>query len=113
MHEMSLCESVLDIIEQQAKAQCFQRVTTVWLEIGALSGVEAEAMRFCFDVVMQNSLAHQAKLEIIEVPGLAWCMPCAENVIVRQLYEQCPNCGSHQLQIVNGEQMRIKELEVE
>jgi len=113
MHEMSLCESVLQVIEQQAEAQQFRRVTAVWLEIGALSGVEPEAMRFCFDVVMQGSLADGARLEIMDAPGEAWCLPCAQNVAVRQLYDQCPHCGSHQLQIVGGDQMRIKELEVE
>lgn len=113
MHEMSLCESVLQVIEQQAEAQQFRRVTAVWLEIGALSGVEPEAMRFCFDVVMQGSLADGARLEIMDAPGVAWCLLCAQNVAVRQLYDQCPHCGSHQLQIVGGDQMRIKELEVE
>lgn len=113
MHEMSLCESVLQVIEQQALAQQFHKVKAVWLEIGALSGVEADAMRFSFEVVMQGSLADQARLEIIHVPGQAWCMPCARDVFVEQLYDECPHCGSHQLQIVGGDQMRIKELEVE
>ena len=85
----------------------------MWLEIGALSGVEPEAMRFCFDVVMQGSLADQATLEIVDAPGVAWCMACGQNVPVRQLYDECPHCGSYQLQIVSGDQMRIKELEVE
>lgn len=113
MHEMSLCESVLQILEQEAQVQQFRKVKTVWLEIGALSGVEVEALRFSFEVVAQGSLAAQARLEIVEVPGQAWCMPCASNVAVEHLYDQCPQCGSHQLQINGGDQMRIKELEVE
>jgi hydrogenase nickel incorporation protein HypA/HybF len=113
MHEMSLCESILQIFEQQAVAQQYQKVKTVWLEIGALSGVEVEALRFSFDVVMQGSLAEHAQLEIIDVPGQAWCMPCARNVAVEQFYDVCPHCGSHQLQVNSGDQMRIKELEVE
>lgn len=113
MHEMSLCESILQIFEQQAVAQQYQKVKTVWLEIGALSGVEVEALRFSFDVVMLGSLAERARLEIIDVPGQAWCMPCARNVAVEQFYDVCPHCGSHQLQVNSGDQMRIKELEVE
>jgi len=81
--------------------------------IGALSNVETDALRFSFDVVMQGSLADHARLEIIEVPGQAWCMPCSRNVVVQQLYDLCPHCGSHQLQVNSGDQMRIKELEVE
>lgn len=113
MHEMSLCESILQTLEQQAQAQHYRKVKTVWLEIGALAGVETDALRFCFDLVVHGSLADQAKLEIIDIPGQAWCLPCAKNVAVQQRYDQCPLCGSHQLQINGGDQMRIKELEVE
>ncbi|MGD0961948.1 MAG: hydrogenase maturation nickel metallochaperone HypA [Methylomonas sp.] len=113
MHEMSLCESVLQILEQQAEAQQYRKVKTVWLEIGALSGIEIDALRFGFDVVAQGSLADGARLEILVAPGQAWCLPCGRNVAVRQRYDECPHCGSHQLQVNGGDQMRIKELEVE
>lgn len=113
MHEMSLCEGVLQVLQDSAESQAFTRVNTVWLEIGGLSGVELDAMRFCFDAVMRDSLADKAKLEIIEVPGEAWCMKCAKAVQVKQRFDQCPDCESYQLQVVAGDQMRIKELEVE
>jgi hydrogenase nickel incorporation protein HypA/HybF len=113
MHEMSLCENILQILEQQAKVQQYHKVKTVWLEIGALAGIEVEAMRFSFEVVMQNSLADGALLEIIHVPGQAKCLQCHQQVTVQQLYDECPECGGYQLQIYDGEQMRIKELEVE
>lgn len=112
MHEMSLCESVRHIIEQTAQQQKFQRVTAVWLEIGALAGVEPEALRHCFDAVMQGSLAAGARLEIIDVPGVAWCDRCEQTVTIHQWYEPCPSCGHHPLALVSGDQLRIKELEV-
>lgn len=113
MHEMSLCEGVLQILEDHARSQGFEKVRTVWLEIGGLSGVEPEAMRFCFDAVMRDTLAHQARLEIIALPGQAWCMHCAKAVQVQQRFDPCPDCASYQLQITGGDEMRIKELEVE
>jgi hydrogenase nickel incorporation protein HypA/HybF len=113
MHEMSLCEGVLQVLEDNAKSQDFKQVKTVWLEIGRLSGVEVDAMRFCFDAVMRDTLADHARLEIIEIPGQAWCMQCAKTVQVRQRFDQCPDCASYQLQVTGGDEMRIKELEVE
>lgn len=113
MHEMSLCEGVMQVIEDHAKAQGFSRVAAVWLEIGGLAGVEIESMRFCFDVVSKGTLADQARLEIIDVPGEAWCMQCEKTVQVKQCFEACPDCGSYQLQVTGGEQMMIKELEVD
>ena len=113
MHEMSLCESILEIIEQQSQQQHYQKVKTVWLEIGALSSVEPEAMLFCFDAVMQSPLVKGAKLEIIHIQGEARCLQCNKNVAVEQRYDACPVCGNFPLQISAGEEMRIKELEVE
>lgn len=113
MHEMSLCESVVQILEQQAAVQQYSRVKAVWLEVGMLANVEPDAMRFCFDAVAEGSLAEGARLELLQIPGQAECLACAAQVVVRQLYGQCPNCGSHRLQVNTGNQLRIKELEVE
>lgn len=113
MHEMSLCEGVLQVLQTEAGKQGFNKVKSVWLEIGDLSSVEAEALLFCFDVVTRNSLADGAKLNIIHVPGDAWCMQCSKNVAVKKRFDECPDCGSYQLQITGGDEMKIKELEVE
>lgn len=113
MHEMSLSEGVLQVLEDSAQAQGFARVRAVWLEIGALAAVDKEAMRFCFDIVRKGTLADDARLEIIDVPGVAWCFTCSASVNVRQRFDACPNCGNHQLQVTGGEEMKIKELEVE
>lgn len=110
---MSLCEGVIQILEDESKKQGFQRVKQVWLEIGTLSHVEPEAMRFCFEVVKHNTLAEQAKLTIIDIPGTAWCMVCGKNVSIQQRYDECPDCGGFQLQVTEGDEMKIKELEVE
>ncbi len=113
MHEMSLAEGVLQVIEDAAKQQGFVRVRTVWLEIGRLAAVDAEAMRFCFDAVTRGSIADGSRLEIVDTPGSAWCMQCSGSVAVQALYDPCPNCGSHQLQVTGGTEMRVKDLEVD
>lgn len=113
MHEMSLCEGILQVLETESSKQGFSKVKTVWLEIGELSCIESEALLFGFDAVTRNSLAEGAKLLIISIPGSAWCMKCAKTVAVKHLFDECPDCGSFQLQAVGGTEMRIKELEVE
>lgn len=112
MHEMSLCESLRDIIEEQARAQSFTRVKRVVLEVGALSGVEVEALRFGFDVTMRGGPAEAAVLEIVDKPASAWCFPCGTAVSVSRRLDPCPRCGSHQLQVTGGDDLRILELEV-
>lgn len=113
MHEMSIAEGIIQVLEEQAEAQQYSRVKTVWLEIGPLAMIETEALLFCFDAVTKNSLAEGAKLNIINIPGEAFCMLCLKTVPVEKRYDSCSECGSYQLQITQGEEMRIKELEVE
>lgn len=112
MHEMSLATSVLQLIEDSARAQRFNKVLTVWLEIGQLAGVEPQAMVFCFDAVTRGSVAEGAKLEIISTPGTGCCLACANTVALTELFAICPQCGSAQVQITSGTLMRVKELEV-
>jgi hydrogenase nickel incorporation protein HypA/HybF len=114
MHEMSLTEGVVRILEDQAAAHGFTRVKTVWLEIGELSTVVPDSMEFCFEAVAKgNPLTAETRLEIIRVPGAAWCMDCATSVAVTSRVDLCPQCGGTKLAVTAGEEMRIKELEVE
>ncbi len=113
MHEMSLCESVLQIVEEEAAKQSFNKVKWLQLEIGVLAGVEIEAMRFCFDAVSRNSLLEGAVLDIVQPDGEAWCMPCGKTIPMQERYQPCPECGSYQLQVTGGDEMRMKQLEVE
>ncbi len=112
MHEMSLTEGILQLIEDAAREQAFSKVSAVWLEIGQLAGVEVEALRFCFDAVTRGSMAEGARLEIISVSGIGWCMDCSESVHLKEVYGECPRCGHHRVQVTGGNEMRVKELEV-
>jgi len=112
MHEMSLVESVLRIIEDAAREQDFSRVKRVTLEIGRLSCVEPEALRFCFDSVMQGTLAATAELQIIEMPGQGCCDTCAAEFPLESRYDACPECGGFRIRVTAGDAMRVRELEV-
>ncbi|HPU79431.1 hydrogenase maturation nickel metallochaperone HypA [Accumulibacter sp.] len=113
MHEMSLAMGVLQIVEDAARAQRFRRVRSVLLEIGELSMVEAEALRFCFDAVSRGTLAEGAALNVVEVAGQGLCFNCNMTVPLAALYDPCPACGGHPVQATGGTEMRVKELEVE
>ncbi len=113
MHEMSLAESVREIVEDTARANGAQRVLAVRLEIGKLAQGEPEAMRFAFEVVKRGSLADQANLEIVETDATAWCMPCGTGVTIMARGNPCPHCGSHQLQVTGGDRMRVMDIQIE
>lgn len=112
MHEMSICENILDALKEQARVQSFDTVRRVRLEIGPLSGVEIEALKFGFDVVMRNSLAEGAVLDIIQTEARAKCLDCGSLSPIAERFDPCPDCGSHHLEVLTGEELRIKDVEV-
>ena len=113
MHEMSLAESVIELVEHRARREGCQRVKTVRLEIGKLSGVEPDAMRFCFDAVTGGTLAEGAALDIIEEEGRAWCFDCSRPTPLSARSDPCPECGGYHMRLDEGLAMRVKELEIE
>lgn len=112
MHELSLLENVREILEDHAINQNFSKVTQVTLEIGKLSCIEPEALRFGFDVVMKGSLAQNAKLLITELDGVGLCQQCGQQLVMETLYEPCASCGSPNVKILQGRGMKIKDLTV-
>lgn len=113
MHEMSLVMSVRELIEEAAAREDFARVKRVRVEIGELSGVEREAFAFCFDVVMQESIAAGAQLEIVATPGRGRCLNCGRETALAVIYDPCEHCGAFPVEAVSGTEMRVIDLEVE
>lgn len=112
MHEMSLAEGMVTAVQEQSKLQNFRHVKRVVLEIGALSHVDPHAMEFSFEAATRGTLMDGADLEILSPAGQARCFACDSDVTIERRGDGCPNCGSHQLIVTGGEDMKIKALEV-
>ena len=112
MHEMSLCESVIQVIDDHSRLHRFSKVNKVWLEIGTLSCAEPEAMRFAFESVVKGTVADGAELIIERVEAEGSCPKCGKTVGVLHYNELCLECGNVRLDIRGGDQLRIRELEV-
>src|SRR6185369_9675906 len=95
-----------------ARANAARSIRAVRVELGALAHVEPDALAFCFDAVTRGSVADGARLEILRKEGAAWCLPCAARVALPRLGDACPRCGSYQLQIVEGEEMRVVDIAI-
>lgn len=106
MHELSITRNIVAIVSERANGA---KVTRVTLEVGKLSAVMPDAIRFCFDVVAQGTVLEGARLEVIEVPGRGRCRVCGLDVELRQLVERCP-CGSSDLDRLTGEELTIKQM---
>jgi hydrogenase nickel incorporation protein HypA/HybF len=113
MHEMSLAEGMLQLVEEAARREKAQRVKTIVLEIGQLASVETSALEFCFAAVAAGGPASGARLVIVDVPGAGVCLACERQLAMDSLFGVCPDCGSHRLQATAGTEMRVREMEVE
>ena len=113
MHEMALTESVVEIAVEEARKQGAQKVTRIWLDVGALSHAEPEAMRFCFQAIASGTLAEGAVLEIDPVAGAGWCLDCEKTVALTERFGACPICGCYRVQMTAGDELRIREMEID
>lgn len=112
MHEMSLAEGIREIVVTQARAHGAARISRVRVEIGRFASVEKDALAFAFDVVMRGSVAEDAELVMLDLPGRAMCYDCAREVEIDHRLDPCPECGGGRLMPVSGDEMRIRDLEV-
>ncbi len=124
MHELGITQNIVAIVTEHAKGAKVQRVL---LEIGKLSAIMPDAIRFCFDILSaimpdairfcfdictQSTVLEGAMLEILEIPGLGICRQCGAEIYLDKPYGIC-KCGSVQLDLIAGEELKIKEIEIE
>lgn len=107
MHEMSITQSIVDAIVEHAEGT----VTAVRLQVGKLSGVLPDAVRFCFDVAAVGTVAEGARLEITEPAGRARCRLCAAKFELDDPIVLCA-CGSADVEVFSGRELVIQSLEV-
>ncbi len=108
MHEMAITQSVVDMISERMGDAPVRRVC---LEIGTLSGVVADSVRFCFEVLTLGTTLEGAALEIIQPSGKACCRDCGVEFAMNDLLMLCA-CGSANRELLAGEELRIREVEV-
>ena len=113
MHELSLCMAIIKTLQQGAGEHSYSRVKGVRLEIGPFAAVDAQALRFAFEVASGDTLAADAWLEIISTPAIARCSNCGKEVEIAQRFDPCPHCMTYTLELLSGDELLIKDLEVE
>lgn len=104
MHELSITQSVVDVVTQRTGSD---RVAKVHLQIGKLSGIVPDSVRFCFELIAADTPLAGAVLEIDEPLGRAHCQRCGDDFELRDLILLCP-CGSAHVQVVPGTELAVK-----
>ncbi len=113
MHELSLCRSLMKLLQQQAKEQGFNRVHGIWLEVGPMAAVVPAAMELAFSACSQGTLAEGAELHLSQPAAEGRCRTCGAVSAMSTRLDLCPECGAPHMLLISGDNLTVKELEVE
>jgi hydrogenase nickel incorporation protein HypA/HybF len=108
MHELGLIEEVLAIVSEESKGA---RVKRIVLELGALALALPDALRFAFELAREGTVAEQAELEIVAVPGSARCRSCGAESALEDPHGRCA-CGSFELEWLSGQEIKVRSMEI-
>jgi hydrogenase nickel incorporation protein HypA/HybF len=112
MHELSVAQSIVEIIQQHIPESEWERVAAVRLKIGAVAGVVPESLEFSFQAITAESLLSHARLEIEFIPFCIHCNVCNTTLENEVGFALCSTCGSTDTKILSGSELYITEIEV-
>lgn len=112
MHELSIAQSVLDTVLQEMAARGLDRVDSVTVRVGALSGVLPGALQFSFEAIRRGTPLEPCELKIERVPMEIGCRECGSRTTVDEFLFICPVCDSAQIDVVAGYELEVTCLEV-
>lgn len=112
MHELSLVMSILQIAEQEAVKHNAKQIEEIELEIGELSGVDRPAFDFAWQQAVRETKLEKAQRIIHDISGEARCLECETDFAIHQLFDACPSCGNHLVDIRKGKEFRVRSLVV-
>lgn len=113
MHEMAIAEGIIDVALDTLKVNEGTIIHAIQVQIGALSGVEPEALHFCFDAVTQGTAAEGATLEIETIPMKGRCLDCDREFSMEQYRHVCPQCNSFAVEELQGRELRVASIDMD
>mgnify|MGYP000976309152 CR=1 FL=1 len=108
MHELSLAQSIIGIVENNVPLEKQNKIQKVQLQIGVLSGIEIDALNFSYDILKEDTEFSKSILEIEMISGEGSCNECLHTFEYNSYGTACPHCGSYNINILSGREMKIK-----
>ncbi|HHG75462.1 hydrogenase/urease nickel incorporation protein HypA [Persephonella sp.] len=113
MHEFSVVQSLMGLIEENVRKNNAKSVSKVVVKIGKLSGIEPHLLKIAFDTFKEKTVCENAELEMIIQDVVAKCEDCKNEFTVEDNRFICPECQSFNLNIIDGEDMYLMSLELD
>jgi hydrogenase nickel incorporation protein HypA/HybF len=113
MHEFSLALEVINLAQREAEQNLAEKINEITIEIGDLSGVEADAFRSALELLVNDSILQNAVIQIVRTPGKGVCNDCNNEFEMNFRMATCPKCQCFPSEIKGGEEFRVVSLVVE
>jgi hydrogenase nickel incorporation protein HypA/HybF len=110
VHELGLCEGILEAVERRAAGR---RVTGVRLRVGTLHRVAAPALDQAFSLVAGGTVAEGAAIDLVVVPVRAACAACRRVTEADEVLVACPACGSSELELRGGDELVLESIQLQ
>lgn len=111
MHEVSVATSLVQTAADHVPPGKY--LQNVYVTIGPLSGVSAEALEFCFTAVAQEMGHGSARLVMTLIPAGFECLACHERYESSSVYSSCPSCNSFERNTLSGDRFSLDAIDVE
>jgi hydrogenase nickel incorporation protein HypA/HybF len=113
MHELSIAQSIVDIVSENVAPGDMNRVRSIQVRIGTMAGVVADSLLFCFDAVAAEAGLNRASLSIVPVPLVARCGNCGATAEIEPTLFRCGSCNGSDLTVLSGREMTVSEVELD
>jgi hydrogenase nickel incorporation protein HypA/HybF len=112
MHEMSIAQNILEIVQETLAKEDSVQLKEVVLDIGELVAIVPDSLEFCYNVLTEQTPYQGSKLTINIIPLKGKCKTCAHIFSIEKMCFLCPRCKSTELDIIQGQELKISHLEV-
>jgi hydrogenase nickel incorporation protein HypA/HybF len=113
MHELAICQSLVEQLDQIAVDYPDKRITVVHLEVGPLSGVVPDLLKDAFPIASAGTAAQDAQLEFHQSEIQVHCPECDRDSVVSSNKLTCAFCGNWQTQLISGDELMLQQVELE
>jgi len=113
MHELAICQSLLEQVENIAEERAAKSVTSITIGMGPLSGVEVQLLKNAYPIASAGTVAQDAELVIEHLPIKVKCSQCGSESDALPNKLTCKQCGDWRTTLISGDEMMLMSLELE
>ena len=113
MREFSLAVDIVNIAVEHAVKANAVRVLTLEIDVGKLTGIQVHSLEIALKAAIKETMLDGADVKINQIEGKARCKDCQALFDAEEINSECPNCKSHVNEMVQGQELRVRSIEVE